>query len=57
MGKHSHAGILMGEATRMSHLLGLHKVVPREGLNCVEIQLYRRAYWFIYTSDKRVVVG
>jgi len=51
-GKASLANVQLGEATRMLFALGLNKEFPKEGMNFVELQLCRRCYWSVYTSDK-----
>ncbi len=38
----------------MLFALGLHKETPRNDMDFIELQLCRRCYWSVYTSDKWV---
>jgi hypothetical protein len=52
IGKSKVANMLQAEASRIVFDLGLHKETPREGLDFIELQLCRRAYWNVYNCDK-----
>lgn len=48
IGEHNQARMIEVESMQLARLLGLHQISEYAGLNCIEAQLRKRAFWLMF---------
>jgi hypothetical protein len=48
IGEHNQARMIEVESMQLARLLGLHQISEYVGLNCIEAQLRKKAYWLMF---------
>ena len=54
MGQHNRAGMIEVEAMQLARLLEFHRTQSYDCLNRVEMQLWNKAFWLMFTAMCKV---